>query len=72
MLLANHGVVAIGPDVGDAYVVAQSVEWTAEICHLARTLVAAGAGEHVLDRQVREAIARNYGVSIAETHRSCG
>ena len=38
VLLANHGVVAIGPTVGDAYVVAQSVEWTAEICHLARTL----------------------------------
>ena len=67
VLLANHGVVAIGPDAGEAYVVAQSVEWTAEICHLARTLVAAGAGEHVLDRQVREAIARNYGVTITET-----
>ena len=67
VLLANHGVVAIGPTVGEAYVVAQSVEWTAEICHLARTLVAAGAGEHVLDRQVREAIARNYGVTITET-----
>jgi L-fuculose-phosphate aldolase len=66
VLLANHGVVAIAPTVGEAYIVAQSVEWTAEICHLARTLVAAGAGEHVLDRQVREAIARNYGVSIAE------
>ena len=51
VLLANHGVVAIGPDLDDAYVVAQSVEWTAEICHLARTLVAAGAGEHVLDRR---------------------
>lgn len=65
VLLANHGVVAIGPSVDDAYVVAQSVEWTAEICHLARTLVAAGAGEHVLDREVQAAIARNYGVTIA-------
>ena len=64
VLLANHGVVAVGPDVDDAYLVAQSVEWTAEICHLARTLLAAGAGEHVLDRQVRDAIARNYGVVI--------
>ena len=64
-LLANHGVVAVAPTLPDAYVVAQSVEWTAEICHLARTLVAAGAGEHVLDRAVQDAIARNYGVPIA-------
>ena len=64
-LLANHGVVAVAPTLPEAYVVAQSVEWTAEICHLARTLVAAGAGEHVLDRAVQDAIARNYGVSIA-------
>lgn len=64
-LLANHGVVAIGPDLDTAYVVAESVEWTAEICHLARTLLAAGSGEHVLDREVQEAIARTYGVPIA-------
>ena len=65
VLLANHGVVAIGPDLDAAYVVAQSVEWTAEICHHARTLIAAGASEHVLDREVQEAIARTYGVTIA-------
>ncbi|MBA3288294.1 MAG: class II aldolase/adducin family protein [Acidimicrobiia bacterium] len=65
VLLANHGVVAIGPGLDDAYLVAQSVEWTAEICHLARTLVAAGTGEHVLDHAVQDAIARNYGVTIA-------
>ena len=65
VLLANHGVVAIGPTVDDAYVVAQSVEWTAEICHLARTLVAAGAGETVLDAEVQAAMARNYGVTIS-------
>lgn len=64
VLLANHGVVAIAPELAEAYLVAQSVEWTAEICHLARTLIAAGAGEHVLDRQVRDAIARNYGVTL--------
>jgi ribulose-5-phosphate 4-epimerase/fuculose-1-phosphate aldolase len=64
-LLANHGVVAIGPDLDGAYLVAESVEWTAEICHLARTLLAAGAGEHVLDRGVQEAIRRTYGVPIA-------
>ena len=65
VLLANHGVVAIGPDLDAAYVVAQSVEWTAEICHHARTLFAAGDSEHVLDREVQEAIARTYGVTIA-------
>ncbi len=65
VLLANHGVVAIGPDVDAAYLVAESVEWTAEICHLARTLIAAGAEEHVLDRDVQEVIARTYGVPIA-------
>jgi ribulose-5-phosphate 4-epimerase/fuculose-1-phosphate aldolase len=65
VLLANHGVVAVGPDLDVAYVVAQSVEWTAEICHLARTLIAAGVGEHVLDRDVQDAIARTYGVAIA-------
>jgi L-fuculose-phosphate aldolase len=64
VLLANHGVVAIAPELGDAYVVALSVEWTAEICHHARTLLGAGAGEHVLDHAVQEAIARNYGVTI--------
>ena len=65
VLLANHGVVALGPSVNDAYLVAQAVEWTAEICHLARTLVAAGHGETVLDRSAQAAIARNYGVTIA-------
>jgi L-fuculose-phosphate aldolase len=65
VLLANHGVVAVGASLEEAYVVAQSVEWTAEICHLARTLVAAGVGEHVLDAEVQAAIARNYDVTIA-------
>jgi L-fuculose-phosphate aldolase len=65
VLLANHGVVAVARDIDEAYVVAQSVEWTAEICHLARTLLAAGVGEHVLDHELRAAIARNYGVVIA-------
>ena len=64
VLLANHGVVAIAPTLDEAFDVAQAVEWTAEICHLARTLLAAGTGEHVLDRAVQEAIGRNYGVEI--------
>jgi L-fuculose-phosphate aldolase len=65
VLLANHGVVAIAPTVEDAYQVAHAVEWTAEICHLARTLTASGTGETVLDRDIQRAIARNYGVTIA-------
>jgi ribulose-5-phosphate 4-epimerase/fuculose-1-phosphate aldolase len=65
VLLANHGVVAIGSDLDTAYLVAQSVEWTAEICHLARTLIAAGVEEHALDVEVQDAISRTYGVAIA-------
>ena len=42
VLLADHGVVAIGP-----------------------TLAAAGTGEHVLDRDVQDAIARNDSLAIA-------
>jgi L-fuculose-phosphate aldolase len=65
VLLTNHGVVAVAPTLGEASVVAQAVEWTAEICDLARTLLAAGADEQVLDCAVQEAIGRNYGVEIA-------
>jgi ribulose-5-phosphate 4-epimerase/fuculose-1-phosphate aldolase len=65
VLLANHGVVAVAPTLDDAYLVAQSVEWTAQICHLARTLSAAGDGAHHLDRSVQAAIAATYGVPIA-------
>ena len=65
VLLANHGVVAVGPDLDAAYLVARSVEWTAEICHLARTLLAAGTDEHTLDAEVQDAISRTYGVAIA-------
>lgn len=64
VLLANHGVVALGPTLAEAETVARAVEWTAEICHHARTLLAAGAGEHVLDEAVQQAIARNYGVPL--------
>ena len=72
VLLANHGVVAVGPTLDDAFTVAHSVEWTAEICHLARTLAAAGTGEHELDVVIQEAIARNYGVTIARQPSGAG
>jgi len=65
VLLANHGVVAIGGSVAEAAQVARAVEWTAEICYLARTLLTAAPDEHVLDEHVRAAMARNYGIDIA-------
>jgi L-fuculose-phosphate aldolase len=61
VLLANHGVVAIGGDLDRTYVVAQSVEWTAQICAIARQL----GGEVVLEPDVQDSIGRNYGISIA-------
>ena len=63
LLLANHGVVAAAPTMQEAYVVAQSVEWTAHILFVARQL----GGEHVLSRQVQDTIAANYGVTIARS-----
>lgn len=69
VLLANHGVVAVGPTLAEAEAVARAVEWTAEICHHARTLLAAGGGEHVLDEAVQDAMARNYGVEVARSGR---
>jgi L-ribulose-5-phosphate 4-epimerase len=61
VLLANHGVVALADNLDDAYLVARSVEWTAEICILARQL----GGEHVLSPEVQDAVGRNYGVHIS-------
>lgn len=66
VLLANHGVVAVGPNLDSAYGTALAVEWTAEICYLARTLAAAPAGgEVVLGPEVQDAIGRSYGVTVA-------
>ena len=38
VLLANHGVVAIGDSVAQAYTIAEQVEWIAEVTHHASTL----------------------------------
>ncbi len=61
VLLANHGVVAIGDTVEDAYLVAAQVEWVAEIVYVARTL----GGEHVLTPEEQAWIGRNYGIDFA-------
>jgi L-fuculose-phosphate aldolase len=61
VLLANHGVVAVGEDLDAAELVARAVEWTARICAVARQL----GGEHVLDRATQQAIGHNYGITIA-------
>lgn len=60
VLLANHGVVAVGSTLDDAYLVAAQVEWTAEIFYLASTL----GSVNVLSEEIQDAIARNYGVTI--------
>jgi L-fuculose-phosphate aldolase len=61
ILLANHGVVALGPTLDAAYLVAAQVEWVAAVCLGARQL----GGEHVLRRSQQEAMARAYGVELA-------
>ncbi len=61
VLLANHGVVAAAPTMDEAYVVAQSVEWTAHILSVARQL----GGEHILSAEIQDTIAANYDVTIA-------
>jgi L-fuculose-phosphate aldolase len=60
-LLANHGVVAIGPDVDAAYLIAAQVEWIAEVSYLARTL----GHQEVLPRAVQDGIGGNYGITIS-------
>lgn len=60
-LLANHGVVAVAPDLDVAYLVAAQVEWIAEISHLARALGA----EHVLAPEVQDRLAATYRTTIA-------
>ena len=60
-LLANHGPVAIGPDLAAAELVARQVEW---IAHVSAVALAAG-GLHVIPRDAQDAMARAYGTTIA-------
>jgi L-fuculose-phosphate aldolase len=60
-LLANHGIVAIGDTLPAAYVVAQQVEWVAEICVYAERL----GGAVVLTTEQQDAIAAAYGTTVA-------
>ena len=64
ILLANHGVVALGDSIEEAELVAAQVEWIAEVVYLASTL-RRDLGEAVtLPVDVQDAIGHNYGVSF--------
>lgn len=65
ILLANHGVVAIGDSVADAELVAAQVEWIAEVVYLASTLRRDLGETVVLPHEIQDAIGRNYGVTFA-------
>lgn len=66
-LLANHGPLAIGTSLDEAYTVAQQVEWVAHASTVARTL----GHLHVIPAEQQDAIARTYGFRVArpEDHR---
>lgn len=65
-LLANHGPLTVGASLGDAYLVAQQVEWIAQV-----TFVAASVGEvHVIPHDQQDAIGATYGVTVARPERS--
>ena len=67
VLLANHGVVAVGADLGAAMAVAEAVEYTAELAWRARAL----GVPRVLDAdqlaEAREALA-GYGQPTTRQH----
>ncbi len=65
ILLANHGVVALGDSVERAELVAAQVEWIAEVAYLASTLRRDLGELTVLPQDVQDAIGRNYGVLFA-------
>ena len=60
-LLANHGPLAIGDDVDEAYLIARQVEWIAHITHVARSV----GTVHVLSAPEQDAIGINYGFAVA-------
>jgi L-fuculose-phosphate aldolase len=61
ILLANHGVVALGETAEEAGLLAAQVEWAANIAYLARTL----GGETVLTPEEQAWLGRNYGKTFA-------
>ncbi len=65
ILLANHGVVALGESLDKAELLAAQVEWTAEVLYLSSTLRTDLGPTVVLPRDMQEAIGRNYGVTFA-------
>jgi L-fuculose-phosphate aldolase len=65
ILLANHGVVALGDSVDQAELVAAQVEWVAEVLYLASTMKKDLGDTVVLPIEMQEAIGRNYGVTFS-------
>jgi L-fuculose-phosphate aldolase len=65
ILLANHGVVAVGDSVEQAYTIAAQVEWIAEVTHHAATLDPNLTNVVVLPHDAQNLIGRNYGFSVA-------
>jgi L-fuculose-phosphate aldolase len=61
VLLANHGVVAVGDTAEDACLLAAQVEWAANIAYLARTL----GGETALTPEEQAWFGRNYGMTFS-------
>jgi L-fuculose-phosphate aldolase len=65
ILLANHGVVAIGDSIRAAYTTAAQVEWIAEVTHHAANLRADLSPVVVLPPDQQDLIGRNYGFTVA-------
>lgn len=60
-LLANHGPLTIGTTLGQAYLVAQQVEWIAQVSAVARSL----GHVHVIPPHHQDAIGATYGFTVA-------
>jgi L-fuculose-phosphate aldolase len=60
-LLANHGPLTIGSSLAQAFVVAQQVEWIAQVTAVARSL----GHVHVIPPDQQDAIGATYGFTVA-------
>jgi L-fuculose-phosphate aldolase len=65
VLLANHGVVALGASVSKAYLIAAQVEWIAEVTHHAATLDPNLRGVVTIPHDQQDLIGTNYAFSVA-------